>query len=198
MNISSWKVRTRLAAGFGVVCALLVVIVLIGLTSMARIYHGSTEIVDEHVPTLDASHTILNQTDIVAIALYNVMLNPDATDHQKQLETIAQSRQVIDKNIELLEQIETQGEGKAALQSIKDTRAKYLAGHDALMALITAGKADEARNYLGSKLRPILEAYKAAVSNMSGLQRQALALTETDPPLLTGIDPLTLAGAAGM
>ncbi len=206
MNISSWKVRTRLAAGFGVVCALLVVIMLIGLTSMTRIYRGTTDIVDGHVPTLDASHTILNQTDTIVIALGNVMLNPDATDHKQQFEIIAQSRQVIDKNIELLEQVEIDGEGKAALQGIKDTRASYLAGHDALMALITAGKADEARNYLGSKLRPTLEAYKAAVTSMSALQREemetAAKMSETTyhraRSVMIGLGLLALLLAAGI
>ncbi len=206
MNISSWKVRTRLAAGFGVVCALLVLIVLIGLASMARIYHGTTEIVDEHVPTLDASHTILNQTDTITIALCNLLLAPDAGDNKKQLEVVAQSRQVIDKNIELLEQAETQGEGKAALQSVKDAHARYLVGQDALMALIDAGKVDEARSYLGSKLRPILGEYKTAVTEMSALQRQEMeAATEISEAVygqarsvMIGLGLLALLLAAGI
>ena len=50
MNVSSWTVRARLTVGFGIVCAMLLAIMGIGLFSMSRIESGLIEVVDQHVP----------------------------------------------------------------------------------------------------------------------------------------------------
>ena len=77
MNISAISVRARLTVGFGVVCALLLAVVVVGLYSAGRINQGVDEIVNDRVPKIDASVTLLTQTDTVAIALRNMMLTQD-------------------------------------------------------------------------------------------------------------------------
>ena len=170
MNISAWKVSTRLSVGFGVVCALMLVIVVIGLTSMSRINGGLTDIVDDRIPKMDASNTILLQTNAVAIALRNMMLASDAADRQKQVENIAQAKQIVDKNLELLDRLVTLPKGKELLKEVKDQRVKYVAGQQALVELILANKGDEAKAYLNGQLRPILASYQAATMALAALQ----------------------------
>ncbi|MBI2750124.1 MAG: MCP four helix bundle domain-containing protein [Burkholderiales bacterium] len=177
MSISAWSVRARLAVGFGVVCALLLVIVLVGLFSMGRIESGVTEIVDDRQPKIDAANTILTQTDAIAIALRNMMLNAEAADRQKQMETIAQAREVTTKNVELLERLVVAPKGIELLKDLKDKSAQYMAGQQALAALITADKVDEAKAYLSSQLRPVLGSYKTAISAMVTFQRDAMDAT---------------------
>ncbi|MES2951665.1 MAG: methyl-accepting chemotaxis protein [Pseudomonadota bacterium] len=177
MNTSSWTVRMRLTLGFGVVCGLMLVILGIGLFSMSRIEAGVVNIVDDRIPNIDASHTVLAQVDSIAIALRNMMLTADAADRQKQLEGIRQSRGVISKNVELLDQLVTSSKGKEILQQVKDQRNKYVAGQDALVALIMADKADESKTYLSAELRPVLSAYKTAVTALSAYQAEQLDVT---------------------
>ena len=170
MDLSAWKVRTRLSFGFGSVCLLLLVIVGIGWTSLARIQAGLTDVVDDRWPKIEASTAIMAQTDAIAIALRNMMLTADATDRQKQIESIAKSRELIKQNVELLDRTVTLAKGKELLQQLKDQRSKYIAGQDALMALIAADKPDEAKTYLANQLRPVLGAYKAAIAALIELQ----------------------------
>jgi methyl-accepting chemotaxis protein len=177
MSISAWSVRTRLAVGFGVVCALLLVIVLVGLFSMGRIESGLIEIIDDRQPKIDASNTILTQTDAIAIALRNMMLNAEAADRQKQMEIIAQARDVAAKNVELLERLVVAPKGIELLKDLKDKRAQYVAGQQALVALITADKPDEAKVYLASQLRPVLASYKTSITAMATSQREAMDAT---------------------
>jgi len=206
MNVSAWKVSTRLTVGFGVVCALLLLIVGIGLASLSRLHNTTVEMVDGHIPSMDASLVILGQVDAIAIALRDMMLSADAADRQKQADTIAQARQVIGRNLETLEKNETAGKGKEALLRIREQRAKYVAGQDALMALILADKADESKAYLASQLRPVLGAYKDAIAALSGLQRQEIdkaatadaALYTQTRSVLIGLGVLALAVAAGI
>ncbi len=89
MNISSWTVRMRLTLGFGAVCALMLVILGVGLFSMSRIENGVTTIVDDRIPKIDAAHTVSAQVDSIAIALRNMMLTSDAADRKKQIDGIA-------------------------------------------------------------------------------------------------------------
>ncbi|MDO8286960.1 MAG: methyl-accepting chemotaxis protein [Rhodoferax sp.] len=206
MNVSAWKVSTRLTVGFGVVCALLLLIVGIGLASLSRLHNTTVEMVDGHIPSMDASITILGQVDAIAIALRDMMLSADAADRQKQVEIITQARKVIGKNLETLENNETAGKGKEALLRIREQRAKYVAGQDALMALILADKADESKAYLASQLRPVLGAYKDAIAALSGLQRQEIdeaatadaALYSQTRSVLIGLGVLALTLAAGL
>ncbi|MBK9574641.1 MAG: MCP four helix bundle domain-containing protein [Rhodoferax sp.] len=170
MDISAWKVRTRLSFGFGSVCLLLLVIVGIAWTSLARIQEGLTDVVDDRWPKIEASTAIMAQTDAIAIALRNMMLTADATDRQKQIESIAKSRELIKQNVELLDRTVTLAKGKELLQQLKDQRSKYIAGQDALMALIAADKPDEAKAYLANQLRPVLGAYKTAIAALIDLQ----------------------------
>ena len=49
------------------------------------------------------------------------------------------------------------------LAQVKAQRTQYIAGQDALIQLITADKADEAKAYLDTSLRPAQLSYQAAI-----------------------------------
>ena len=206
MNSSSLTVRMRLTMGFGVVCALMLVILGVGLLSMNRIHDGVTTLVDDRIPKMEAARTILAEADSIAIALRDTMLTADAADRKKLNESIAQSRSVIGKNVELLDQLIAHPKGKELLQKVKDQRTKFIAGQDALLALISADKADEAKAYLASELRPILGNYKGAISALLGFQTELLDETakaggdafSQARAVMLGLGVLALLAAAGI
>ena len=180
MNLSAWSVRSRLTLGFGVVCALLLAIVLVGLFGMGRMEARVDEIVNDRQPKIDAANTILTQTDIIAIALRNMMLNQDAADRQKQVDVITQAREVANQNVELLDRLLVLPKGKELLKEVKDKLAQYRAGQAALMDLINADKADEAKTYLTNQLHPVLGSYKAALNALVTFQKELAANSTKD------------------
>lgn len=180
MNISSWTVRARLTLGFGVVCFLMLIIVVLGLFSLTRINDGLSSVVHDRVPKMQATQTILAQTDVIAIALRNMMLNEDAADRKKQAEVIAAAREQSSKQIDALDRLVTLSEGRKTLDELKDHRAKYGSGLEALVALITADRADESKTYLSAQLRPVLAAYKASINTLSEQQVQLMDATAKD------------------
>jgi methyl-accepting chemotaxis protein len=207
MNISALSVRARLLVGFGAVCALLLVIVTLGLYSMRKIDHGVEVLVNETIPKIDAISTLVNQTDTVAIALRNMMLTQDAADRQKQLDGIQQASVIADKNIELLDKLVVFPKGKQLLQDTKNQRARYQVGYKALTTLIMADKPDEARTYLNGQLRPVLGDYKKSVAVLMEFHRELLEATakSTDETyfeartalIALGVLALALAGLLG-
>ena len=158
MNVAALSVRARLTVGFGLVCALLVVIVVMGLVSLTRIDSGLTNVIDERVPKMTASYSILRQTDVIAIALRNMMLTEDAADRKKQVEVIDGAKALSDQDLVQLDRLVTLPSGKEMLQQVKDQRVKYRDGQKVLVELIMADKVEESRTYLRAQLRPVLAA----------------------------------------
>ena len=138
MNISSWTVRARLTLGFGVVCALMLVILGVGLVSVWRVDSVMNTIVNESVPKIDAAYTIEMQADLQSIAVRDMLLTTEVADRQKQTELLAQSRATFIKNFELLERMIVLPKGKALLAKVKDVRIKYIEAQNALVAHLTA------------------------------------------------------------
>ncbi|MES2582355.1 MAG: methyl-accepting chemotaxis protein [Pseudomonadota bacterium] len=177
MNISAWTVRMRLTLGFGAVCALMLVILGVGLFSMSRIESGISEITENRIPKIDASNTILAQVTEISITLRDMMLTPDAAERQKQTDAVMQSRAVIRKNVELLDQLVVLPKGVALLKEVKALRIKYIASQDSIMALIKADNVGEARAFLNSELRPSQTAYQTAVRALIADQVDQLEAT---------------------
>lgn len=127
-DFSSWRVRTRLTVGFGVVCVLLVVSVLMGLMAMSRMGADLKAVVADHFPRIVAATNLSTQIDVIAIALRNMMLNADAADRERQTQVIAQSRQEVVRLFDTLDKTLTEPKDRALLQKVKEQRALYLAG----------------------------------------------------------------------
>ena len=206
MNISSWTVRARLTLGFGAVCVLMLIIMVLGLFSMARINDGLSSVVHDRVPKIQATQAILAQTDAIAIALRNMMLNADEADRKSQAEVIAKAREESGKQLEVLDRLVTLPEGKKMLIELKAHRAQYGSGLEALIVLINSDRQDESKTYLSAQLRPVLAAYKASIQALSVQQIELMDSTANEAVstlsqarvLLIGLGALALLVAVGI
>ncbi len=177
MNIKNMKIGTRLTLSFGIVCALLVAIAVISVVMLSKINDGTSEIINERWPRIAETNEIIEQIDSIAIALRNMMLTDSASDRQRELDSIMNSRKIIMKDVDRLQQKITSPEHKALLQNLLDTRTKYIAGQNTLLKLIAEAKPDEARNFLSSELRPSLAAYKRAANKLVQSQVEMMNAT---------------------
>ena len=177
MNISSLTVRTRLTLGFGVVCVLMLVILGVGLFSVNRVNDVVRVIVDDRVPKIDAVTTIEIQANLQSVALRDMLLASDAAERRTFGEAVAQARDVAGKNLELLQRLIVQPKGEQLLEKVKGERDKYIAAQDALLALITAEKVEEAKVYLSKDLRPLLTVYMSGLGELAAFQKEAMDST---------------------
>ena len=179
-DFSSWRVRTRLTVGFGVVCVLLVASVLMGLMAMSRMGADLKAVVADHFPRIVASTTLLTHTNDIAIALRNMMLNADAADRERQTQVIAQSHQEVVRLFDTLDKTLTEPKDRALLQKVKEQRALYLAGQEELLGFIRSDQTDQSREYLASKLQPVLASYKASIGALVESEKNAIVTDGTD------------------
>ena len=179
-DISSWRVRTRLTIGFSVVCALLVASVLMGLMAMGRIGADLNAVVSHHFPRIVMSANIATQTDVIAIALRNMMLTYDTADRERQIQVIQQARQETVKLLDALDKTLSDPPSRDLLEKVKAQRALYLAGQQELIDLIQSGHADLSRDYLSDKLRPVLAHYKTAIGALVESEKTAIVSAGTN------------------
>ena len=179
-DFSSWRVRTRLTVGFGVVCVLLVASVVMGLMAMGRMGADLKAVVADHFPRIVAATNLSTQIDVIAIALRNMMLNADAADRERQTQVIAQSRQEVVRLFDTLDKTLTEPKDRALLQKVKEQRALYLAGQEELLGFIRSDQTDQSREYLASKLRPVLASYKASIGALVESEKNAIVTAGTD------------------
>lgn len=93
MNLSSWRVSTRLTVSFGAVCALLVICIVTGILALQRTSGDLERISHRDLPELLESTSLMSNADAIAIALRNMMLSNDPSDRTRLTQAIAAARQ---------------------------------------------------------------------------------------------------------
>ncbi len=207
MNLSHWRVSTRLTVGFGAVCALLVVCVITGVLTLRAITKDLRTIVVENLPTVAASNRLLADTDTIAIALRNIMISTKKEDREEQIKLIEQARKSSDQWLGELKALMSSGEERTEFDKIAKLRDTYFNGDKELRNLIFNDTVASARNYLNDELRPTLAAYRTSINAMidrttrgadeSGQAAQADARTAVNALIALGVVALLLAAALG-
>ncbi|WLI91353.1 methyl-accepting chemotaxis protein [Massilia sp. R2A-15] len=175
--MNNLKVGTRLSLGFGCVCLLLLITIGLGISKVAALNEGTNYIVDNKMPKMEMAHTLLENVDAIAIALRNMMLNPNEDDRKGQLETIMAARRKVDDIMARMDKVHVTVEGRALLARVQDARARYMKGQNELIALIQAGREDESKQYLVKELRPVLLAYKEVLAILIKHEADGIAIT---------------------
>ncbi|QXL85663.1 methyl-accepting chemotaxis protein [Comamonas sp. NLF-1-9] len=163
MNLSQWKVRTRLTVGFGAVCLLLLVCIATGVLALRSTTQGLDDVVGEAMPTISASNQLLTETNTIAIALRNIMISTNKEDREAQIKLIEQARSSTDTWLAQLEPVMRTDQERALMDKMKAERAAYFKGEQALRDLVFNDTAAAARNFLNDELRPVLASYKSAI-----------------------------------
>lgn len=146
MNIANLKIGKRLALGFGLLGLMFVLLIALANSMLSRVNDSSDKIVEERMPIIEITNHLDNDISTIAIALRNMMLNEDAADRQKQVESIDKARAGITDNLKSLRQALT-GHPKSLekLDAMDSTAAAYLSSGAELLALINAGQAKAQR-----------------------------------------------------
>jgi methyl-accepting chemotaxis protein len=172
MAIKKLNIGARLGLGFGFLSVALVFMVGQSTIMLGRVNEGTSEIVDKRMPRIEMAATTLRETNDIAIALRNMMLDDSADDRRKQVEEILSSRKATEDTLAQMDKSLNNPKARAVLAEQVEMNARYVQGQKDLMALIESGDDAGARAYLKTKLRPVLGAYKAAIGKQIELQSE--------------------------
>ncbi len=182
MNLNNLRIGSRLAIGFGAVIALLLVIVGIAYTQLARTNAGLAELADleqrANIARDWVGKTRLNVSRTVAIA--KASGQPEIEKYFSPL--MKQTSGEISELQKSMESLITTEEGKALLTKVASERAAYVALRGQLLELVKQADAPAAEALLNNKMLPASEAYLTA---MAAVQDQQIELAKAEETRLS-------------
>ena len=170
MKLANLNIGKRLALGYGVICVMLVVMIVMSNAMLGRINAGTDEIVHGRMPRIALTNQMQAEVNDIAIALRNMLLSSDAADHARQVDAIMTSRKAIDDILVQMKAALVNPKAIELLEQMSKEAALYKTGQDAMIKHIAAGDMEAAHALLADELRPLLRRLKQATSEQIALQ----------------------------
>ncbi|QGZ40157.1 methyl-accepting chemotaxis protein [Pseudoduganella flava] len=178
------KIGARLGLGFGAVLALLLVVLAIGLSSMARIGARTDDIVADKNVKLEAANTMVDNIRNVTLALTTIIVTPSTPQVNAELEKVAGYRKnYAAAKARLVKRLTTERE-KALMAKVDALLADGAAKNDKLIALRKDGEIQDGTEYLLNTAAPTLTGvltamdelidYEAEQANAAGAEANAV------------------------
>jgi len=170
LALANLRIGKRLALGFGLICIMLVVMIVLSNAMLARTNAGTAEIVNERMPRIALTTQMQDRINDIAISLRNMILSESGSDHRRQVKDIMAARAAMDAILVKLRASLHHPKALELLAQMDKETALYKAGQDAMIKHLEAEEVDEARALLGEDLRPLLIRLKRATSEQTALQ----------------------------
>jgi methyl-accepting chemotaxis protein len=168
------KIGTRLAAGFGLILAMMTLMTVIGITHMQDVAEATRDMMQQPLAKermmgdwYRLIHTSVRRTSAISKSS-DPSLGPFFAE-----DTIASTAEVnsLLKKIEPL--LETEQE-KTLFKEMQANRKRYVASRDAIVALKKEGLLEQANSVLEQRFTPDGKAYLAALGSLLDMQRKSI------------------------
>jgi methyl-accepting chemotaxis protein len=174
-SFHAMKTGTKLAGGFGLLVALLLAVTAVTIWRIQSINTEVAEILDDRAVKVAIATDIDQAINVQARALRNMIIgHKDAEEVRASLDRIQKTSADITALLAKLQPMLNTEAGRQAYKTIVDTRVAYAKGRDEVVALIQAGKVDEAGVSLLKTQRPAQTAYLEAVEGFSVSQAKLM------------------------
>jgi methyl-accepting chemotaxis protein len=166
--LNNIKIGTRLVIGFVSLLVLLALVSFSSLINMASMNEETEKVTVRYYPQTVMANTILNNVNLAARTIRNILLLDDPDVIQSEEQRLEQSAAAINEAFAQLEERTVSVEGKQALADVVTARKVYLVDQAEVIRLINAGQKQEAVNFMLTKLRKSQGEYLDKVEVMVG------------------------------
>lgn len=178
MNISNFKIGTRLAAGFGIVLVLLLIVAAATVSRIQNIDVATTKMLDDRYVKVMLAKSIQDEVNVQARFLRNATIGAnDSAELKSSLDKVDASVQRNTKMMEELKAMINTDEGIRVFDAMTAARNGYGQARDAAIKLLRDGQAEAAGQYVLKDLRPpqtkFFDSLKAMVALQEGLMQEA-------------------------
>jgi methyl-accepting chemotaxis protein len=206
MKLYNLKIGQRLALGFGLVLALLVLVAGTGLQNMNTLNDLVGNIVNGNNARIDGATDMRDAQRRVSIAVRDIILTDDLADTERLSKTLENAWQEYDRAEGVMQKMVTRPEGRAALRKITDARAAAMPLIARAQELGKENKQAEGITFLKTKFRPAVAAWQAAMNEMIDVQAKLNAADQKTGEaqyeqarlLLLGVAALSLVSAVAI
>jgi methyl-accepting chemotaxis protein len=152
--LNSLSVGSRLAIGFGVILATLLIVGVVGLTRMSLLENHLNRIVKSDYAKVTLVNTMRDAVRYQAVALRDVVLQEDLAFKKKELKLMKEARKKYQTAFDGLEKLIQDKSAKEALEKIKAAEAQVQPGVDTVIDFSLSDNHLEAGNAVRDKVRP--------------------------------------------
>ena len=201
MNIKKLRIGQRLALGFGVVIALLIMLASLAYLRIASMNGEITLLVNDRYPKTVIANTIKADLNEMTRNMLNVLIMTDPGQIKKELANIDDKNKSTNAAIASLEKIINETQGREHLTAIIALRDKFLPIQNTFVALINRDEKEEAMLKLLFSVRPLQTKYFAQIDNFIGYQNMRMEQSGAQSTLAanrTGFLILMLAAIASV
>jgi methyl-accepting chemotaxis protein len=198
MNLQNFKISTRLALGFGLLIALVILLTVIGNGALRDLNHGTTEMAGEIWPRARAANFAIDNVRGSYGRLAQLVSASDPQVSAKAQEKLAKDIGEFNEGIAELDKLLAAPEEKALQATTREKRDSYVAALNQAVGLVKEGRRDEANTLaygsLYNALKGLADALRAQVDfQEKNFDAKAAA---AHPP--SGLTQRMLWGAAAM
>ncbi|MGQ4584434.1 methyl-accepting chemotaxis protein [Lysobacter sp. F60174L2] len=173
--IQNYRVRNRLAVGFGILLALLVALGVFALSKMAGIQAQLDDIALDNTAKTTQTEIMFDRTGQAAILIRNIALMDDPQYAAEQAVVLASLRRDYDAARAELEKRPPDAEGRVLRERIDAARAVVMPLNDEVLRLGQAKRDDDAKAVLLEKAAPAVETWQGALRENLILQARNTA-----------------------
>jgi len=175
MSFASMKVGNRIAVVVGAIVLILAFVVGAGLFALRTLHAEVSELTGDRVPKLEKVADWQNSLLQSARHSRNVLILDDPEKVKAEIAAMVEQRSVRGDILKWLEEHANTAEGKAALTSLAESRAKYNESEVHYVKLAEAGDLAAAKSLLLTETRPLQLEYLKGITAFGEVQKKFVA-----------------------
>ena len=180
MRISNLKIGLRLGVSFGLLVALLIIMVGLGIQRMHSLKEKMEEVVHNRYPKTVAANAVIDNSNAVARAFANILLSQDPEEMAAELANIKTISADNSRLLDQLNKIVTDEKSRAIMVRINQLRQEYGQVRQEIPRLLEQNARHEAITHLLKKVRPIQTRYINEITNLIDYQDTLMFSTATE------------------
>jgi methyl-accepting chemotaxis protein len=175
MNFSNLKISTRLRAGFGILIALMLLTVIVGLVRFTSLGQITNKVINSDLVSVNAAHAIEAAAREDASRTLELFILPDQAARSKSYAAIDANKKSIDGALKLLGAQAITAEEKTILAKLEDLRKAYSVSFLKVADLVEADDRDGAGKLMNSETFPALDKLLTQIKVVGAYQQQEIS-----------------------
>lgn len=173
MNLSNFKIGTRLAIGFGLVLILLITISMMGVSKMGYLNSNTDELVNQDWVKAKLTVKTLDNVRGSIARVFQIVAETDPQEAAKAQERLIANTKGFNEAIDKLDPLLNTPETKKMLAEIKVARDAYVSSFGTVMGLIKDGNRDEASKIAFGPTYKTLHTFANEVRDLNDAQQKS-------------------------
>ncbi len=173
----SLLIGTRLALGFGLLIAMMLCMVVVGLLRLTDVAQANSHLIEVEWVKADAANTLSTIVLANTRRTIEIVTAPNAAHRDKMRAEILAGRETFVQSFKKLQELVELPEAKALLAEAEQARARYVASQARLNQLVDAGQIEEAALEMNTHTLPELNTVQQRVDTLARMERRLVVET---------------------